>query len=197
RSLLPSSERVVGAAPRPSYFEAMSGLLNRGWAPLTGVIADREKFVDLPIPERYDLAADPLERSNLAGRDAVRDRTLAGVLRGYHAAAPGERLAEAADAIARLRALGYTSGTAARKAQYSEEDDPKRLVDLDAQIHRAVEAFNAGRADEAEAIYRSVIERRPDMAIAYRHLAFATARRAGPAEAAAVLRRGLRAGIQD
>src|SRR5262249_50105565 len=109
----------------------------------------------------------------------------------------GERIAEDAEAIARLRALGYTSGSAARKPQYTENDDPKRLVDLDAQIHRAVEAFNAGRGAEAEAIYRSVIERRPDMAIAYRHLAFITARRAGPAEAANVLRQGLRAGIQD
>jgi hypothetical protein len=44
--------------PRPSYFEAMSAMLNRGWAPLTGVLVDREKYVDLPMPERYDLTAD-------------------------------------------------------------------------------------------------------------------------------------------
>src|SRR5581483_7207146 len=38
RSLLPSQERTAAAAPRPSYFEAMAGMLNRGWAPLTGVL---------------------------------------------------------------------------------------------------------------------------------------------------------------
>jgi len=67
RSLLPGA-----AAPADqdvaSYFEAMSAMLNRGWAPLTGIVAGREKYIDLPIAERYDLAADPSERSNLAGR---------------------------------------------------------------------------------------------------------------------------------
>jgi len=65
RSLLPAAERAPGAAPRPSYFEAMSAMLNRGGAPLTGVAIDRDKFIDLPIPERYDLAADAAERTNL------------------------------------------------------------------------------------------------------------------------------------
>ena len=58
----------------PTYFESLSVSLNRGWAPLTGVISDGLKYVDLPIPELYDLAADPEEKKNLAGerRDAVR-----------------------------------------------------------------------------------------------------------------------------
>ena len=30
--------------------------LVRGWAPLRGVLAGRDKFIDLPIPELYDLA---------------------------------------------------------------------------------------------------------------------------------------------
>ena len=39
-------------------------------------------------------------------------------------------------------------------------------------MHDGVEAFSAGRAGEAVQIYQRVIARRPDMAIAYRHLAF-------------------------
>ena len=38
---------------RFTYFEALSGWLNRGWAPLSGVVADGIKYIDLPIPELY------------------------------------------------------------------------------------------------------------------------------------------------
>ena len=45
--------------PRSTYFEAMTPMLKRGWAPLSGVITGREKYIDLPIEELYDLAGDP------------------------------------------------------------------------------------------------------------------------------------------
>src|SRR5205814_1058470 len=70
------------------------------------------------------------------------------------------------------RALGYVSGSAAPKPRYTEADDPKRLVELDTDVHRAVEAFGAGRVADAVQIYERVIARRPDYALAYRHLAF-------------------------
>ena len=56
RTLLPAAERR-GAAVRTSYFEAMGAMLNRGWAPLTGVLADRDKLIDVPI-RAIRLAAD-------------------------------------------------------------------------------------------------------------------------------------------
>ena len=66
--------------PRPTYFEAMSGMLNHGWAPLTGALVGRDKWIDLPIAERYDLANDPSEHTNLAGRSPERDRELSTAL---------------------------------------------------------------------------------------------------------------------
>jgi arylsulfatase A-like enzyme/Flp pilus assembly protein TadD len=198
RSLLPASERRnPGASSRPSYFEAMGPMLNRGWAPLAGVLLDREKFIDVPIAERYDLSGDPAELSNLAGRSPERDRTLAASLRAYNAPAPGERVAEAPDAAAQLRALGYVSGHARAKVRYTEADDPKRLVELDQAIHDAVEAFSAGRAGDAAAIYQRVINRRPDMGIAYRHLAFIEAQRGNISRAIDVLQRALEKGVAD
>lgn len=197
RSLLSANERRGAGQPRASYFEAMSGMLNRGWAPLAGVLVDRAKFIDLPIPERYDLAADRAETTNLAGRDPARDRTLAQLLTGFAATSPAARLAEDAEATARLRSLGYLSASPAAKQRFTDADDPKRLVALDDDVHRAVEAFVAGRASEAEAIYRQVIDRRPDMAIAYRHLAFLLARRGNLADAIDVLRRAVNAGVTD
>ena len=196
RSLLTAEERA-STEPRPSYFESMSPMLNRGWAPLAGVVAGRDKYIDLPIAERYDLAADPAERSNLAGRSPDRDRTLAAALRGFGARPPGERRAEDADAAARLRALGYVAGTAAAKARYTEADDPKTLVDLDRDVHDAVDAFGAGRAADSAAIYERVIARRPDMGIAYRHLAFIERQRGNVTGAIDVLQRAVKAGVAD
>jgi arylsulfatase A-like enzyme/Tfp pilus assembly protein PilF len=160
------------ARRRASYFEALTSSLNRGWAPLHGVLVNREKFIDLPLPELYDLANDPSEQANLADTMAERRRALEARLKAFGPVAPGRRQAEDADTAARLRALGYTSGTAQQGKKYTEDDDPKRLIALDRQMHAGIEAFNAGRLQDAAAIYAGLIAKRPDMGVAYLHLAF-------------------------
>jgi len=197
RSLLAAQERRGRSAPRPTYFEAMSGMLNRGWAPLTGVLVDRDKYVDLPIPERYDLSRDREERSNLATRSPRRDRELLAALHGFNPVLPGQRLAENPAAAAELRALGYVSGDVPQRAHYTEADDPKQLVQLDRAVHDAVDAFGTGRLDEAVKIYQDVIGRRPDMAVAYQHLGFIEWQRGETMTAIELLRRGIRNGAAD
>jgi arylsulfatase A-like enzyme/Tfp pilus assembly protein PilF len=194
RSLLPPAERRTGS-PRPSYFEAMSAMLNRGWAPLSGVLVDRDKYIDLPIAERYDLAADTGEATNLVGRAPNRDRTLAGTLHGFDAPLPGRRRAEEPEVAARLKSLGYVAGDAPIKARYTEADDPKTLVAIDEEFHRAVDLYVGRRYEEAKAIYRQIIARRPDMAIAHRHLAFVSWETGQTREAIDVLLRALAAGV--
>ena len=193
RTLLPATERQA-TSNRPSYFEAMTSMLNRGWAPLTGIVAEREKYVDLPIVERYDLAADGHEAANLAGRMPERDRTLAAALRGFNAALPGTRRTEDPDAAARLRSLGYVTGDAPIKARYTEADDPKTLIAVDQELHRGVDLFTARRYDEAIQAYQNIIRQRPDMAIAYRHLAFVEWESGRPGDAINVLQRAVAAG---
>lgn len=166
-------EEIADADARASYFEALSASLNRGWAPLRGVLVGREKFIDLPLPEVYDLAQDPAERANLADTGPTRRRTLDARLREFGPTEPGERRAEDPETVARLRALGYTSGSSpARRKTYAERDDPKRLIDLDRAMHRGLDLFQNGRARDATDVYRDIVARRPDMAIAYLHLAF-------------------------
>jgi arylsulfatase A-like enzyme/tetratricopeptide (TPR) repeat protein len=194
RSLLPAGER---SAPTdlPSYFEAMSPMLNRGWAPLSGVLVGREKYIDLPVVERYDVAVDASETSNLAGRAPDRDRTLAAALRGFNAPLPGQRRTETPETAAQLRSLGYVSGTAAPKTRYTEADDPKNLVAIDQEFHRGVDLYVAKRYAEAVDVYRAIIAQRPDMAIAYRHLAFVMWETGQTAAAIDVLKRALAAGV--
>jgi Flp pilus assembly protein TadD len=175
----------------------MSGMLNYGWAPLAGVLVDRDKFIDLPIAERFDLEHDSAEQSNLFGRSPERDRVLAAAFNGFGPVLPGQRALEDPDAAARLRALGYVSGHAPAKARYTEADDPKRLIDLDGAIHRALEAFRTGSPAEAARIYQQVIERRPDMEVAYRQLATIAWQQGNAGGAVEVLRRALKNGVTD
>lgn len=158
--------------PRLTYFEAMTPMLKRGWAPLSGVINGRNKYIDLPIRELYDLAADPREARNLATSDAARAGALVADLRSLGAVLPGEQRAENAAVRAKLESLGYVSGSAARKARYTEEDDPKRLIDVDRLMMDGIELYRQGRITEAMDAYRAVLARRPAMGLAYRRLAF-------------------------
>lgn len=170
RSLL---DPIADADARAAYFEALSPSLNRGWAPLRGVVVGRAKFIDLPLRETYDLARDPAESVNLADKDQTGRQVLEARLREFGPTDPGERRAEDPETVARLRSLGYTSGAPlTAKKTYAEDDDPKRLVDLDQAMHRGLVLFQEGRVREAVDVYRTIVLRRPDMTVASLHLAF-------------------------
>lgn len=168
RSLLHATD----GEPRPTYFEAMTPMLKRGWAPLTGIIVGRDKYIDLPIRELYDLAADRQEANNLAASDAAKVAALTADLRALGAALPGEQRAESAAVRARLESLGYVAGGAARKSRYTEDDDPKRLIDVDRLMMEGIDLYRQGQLAKAMDAYRAVLARRPDMGLAYRRLAF-------------------------
>ena len=170
-----SGRSLLGAAApgRVLYFEALSASLNRGWAPLTGVLRDGLKYVDLPVRELYDLPSDPGETKNLA---PVRDadvRALARVL-PREAKEPPRLEASSREEIARLRALGYVVSAArpAARPSYGEADDPKRLLDLDQAIHRIIDRYQRGRMPEAIAEAEALVKGHPRLAIAVEHLAF-------------------------
>ena len=177
--------------PRVSYFEAMTAMLKRGWAPLMGVVSGRDKYVDLPIDELYDLGADPRETTNLAPAHADQVRTLTALLVGLNPSLPGAQTHESSESREALESLGYVSGSAPRKEHYTDADDPKRLIDVDGLMMDGIELHRAGRTDEAIADYRQVIARRPDMGLAYRRLAYLLWEQGHVAEAIATLRHAL------
>jgi len=123
---LPPFANVDGRSVRPfvsgerpfdhpgSYFEALNANLTRNWAPLTGLVRQRLKVIDLPIPELYDLSADPGEQHNLYASQRERARDLEARL----------------DQITK----GAPATTPART--YTADDDPKTLVQRGAPIRR-------------------------------------------------------------
>lgn len=149
---------------RDTYFESLSASLNRGWAPLTGVIRGGVKYIDLPVIELYDLPADPAEKTNAANerrRDVDAARKFLAPLRASLVPAPRTMSAEA---MARLRSLGYVSGTATAKTSYTAADDPKNLIHLDTKLHEAVASFQRKQPEQALRLVREVVAERPDMA---------------------------------
>jgi len=195
RSLAGSSLRdliATGQAPdRPSYFEAMTYNLVRGWAPLRGVLSGRDKYIDLPIPELYDLAADPKETQNLANTRRDRLNLLTSLLRTYNVAPPNRPGQESPEAVAALKSLGYISGSAPARARYTEADDPKRLVEIDRDLHTATDLFQNGETEKGIALVQTVIARRPDTADAYITLAHAYWEAGQPQAAIATLEKAL------
>jgi len=181
--VLPTVLDALGLAPPPgvagrsllgaaaaggdeSYFEALSASLDRGWAPLRGLVAGELKYVDLPLPELYDLRADPGEERNLvATRPADVDR-LRGRLAALRAAEarPSARVSEEPGTLEGLRALGYLAGGGApAKERYGEGDDPKRLVAFDAAAAEALRRHQAGDDEGAAAALGELLRQRPDM----------------------------------
>ena len=188
----------AGSGPdRPQYFESMTYNLVRGWAPLRGVLVARSKYIDLPIPELYDLVADPKEAANLAPKAADRVQVLLNTLKTYNVAPPDRPGQVSAEDVAALRALGYSSGSAAAKTTYTEADDPKQLVQVDTDLHSATTLYQDGKVPEAIAMLTSVITRRPDTADAYIQLAHAYYEAGQVQQAIDTLDRGMKAGAPE
>jgi arylsulfatase A-like enzyme/Tfp pilus assembly protein PilF len=165
---------AAGGAPAAdaTYFEALAGTLNRGWAPLYGLIQQRLKYVDLPLPELYDLAHDPHETRNLAASEPERLQAMRRALAVLRASErPISRTAEAAETRERLGSLGYVSGRAASESHYGEQDDPKRLIALDAALQEVVGRSLQGDREGALTRCRQLVAQRPNMALSWLFLA--------------------------
>jgi arylsulfatase A-like enzyme/Tfp pilus assembly protein PilF len=191
RSLVPLATGNA-APPTAAYFESLSASINRGWAPLYGVSRGSLKYIDLPIPELYDVAADPAESRDLIGSRPAEARELQQLLAGLRAddrkLAPARENAETRE---QLRSLGYLTGTAPAKTHFTDADDPKRLADIDRQIDEVVSLYQRGDLRGAIALGERLVARRPDMALSLVHLAFLYNQAGEHPRAASAIRRAL------
>jgi arylsulfatase A-like enzyme/Flp pilus assembly protein TadD len=190
RSLLRADDGTNDS--RAFYFEALDANLTRGWAPLVGVMADGWKYIDLPIPELYDLEHDPDEAHNLAARDQERLRVLRARLDGIAGrskAAPGAaRAAADAETTQRLASLGYVGSVEPiEKRTFSEADDPKNLVALNESFYAAIREQNSGQSETALKELRAVVAERPDFLAARRSAAAIQSALGRPAESIELL----------
>jgi len=155
RSLRLLSEPASG---RPIYIEAQEGWLAAGAVPVTAVVEGGLKFIELPVPELYDLATDPGEARNLYAESPDRARPLAAALRSILSApAVSSPAPRDADADARLRSLGYVAGGARTAGgAFTAVDDPKNVLPL---YERFLSILSGGGNDISG--LSAIVEERP------------------------------------
>ncbi|MEP6770054.1 MAG: tetratricopeptide repeat protein, partial [Acidobacteriota bacterium] len=178
-----------GNPPTDSYFESLSANFNRGWAPLRGLVRGRQKYIELPIPELYDLETDPGESRNLAPARSDALRRLRKELLAIPAGptAPGP---VGSDEAVKLRSLGYLSGSSEPKASYGPEDDPKNRISVDQRLHRFVELVQNGDNAGALVLAKELVAQNPRMRMGYEHLSFLLREKGDMAGALRVLEQG-------
>lgn len=180
--------------PRDTYFESLTAMLNRGWAPLTGVIHRGEKYIDLPIAELYDLPRDPGEKNNLRAERRRNAEEARQILAALPTAPTTDGRNISSEEAARLRSLGYLGGTAAAKKTYAAADDPKNLVAIDNQMHEVIGAYEAKDLPRALRLAKAVVAARPGMAAGRELLAFVLQQSEKPAGAIENLRAAIATG---
>ncbi|MGD0782199.1 MAG: sulfatase-like hydrolase/transferase [Candidatus Aminicenantales bacterium] len=189
-SLLPSirGQNQAALASRPIYFESLYAYYRRGWAPLRGFIKGPKKFIDLPLPEVYDLQADFGELKNLAGNDLGRERSeLAGLIKAESGAAAAPRARLDAAAREKLQSLGYVGGfQPPAKEKFGPADDLKTLLPFNRKFEEAQDLYFRADAVKSIALLRELIKERPDFDNPYLFLGsiFQAQRRLAEAEAA-------------
>lgn len=205
KSLLPLMLEPSRGKDRESYFEALSFNLNRGWAPLTGFYQEQYKYIELPIPEVYDLEADPKELENLHEESLRQARQmatgLADLVERY--STETSRAIQTAEldeeTVARLRSLGYavTPSEQSKPTKYTPDDDPKNLTHLSDMLDAGVAAHQSRRYEEAEKIFQSILEERPTFSAAYTNLAHVLEQTGRVKEAIGVLEQAIERGVQN
>ncbi len=194
RSLFPVL-RGAGWSESPIYFESMYPYYSHGWAPLRGIIHERGKFVDSPIPELYDLEKDFGETSNLSKSKGLSEyqRRLENLIRDQSSPL-SIRSRESIDreVLERLSSLGYVSRSpGSAEKNFGPKDDVKILLPFHNKVFEAMTLYGKGRTTDAVDMLNQVIKEREDIGIAYCRLGLVYMNEGHADEALDILRRGL------
>jgi arylsulfatase A-like enzyme/Tfp pilus assembly protein PilF len=192
-SLLPSLKRKK-LRKRIMYFESLLPYYSMGWAPIRGIIHDRDKFIDSPIPEFYDLVKDFDELQNLAEKkklDGYRKQLNKIIL--DQSSGESSKAAQGMDreTLEKLRSLGYIANfKGTKKEEFSIEDDVKILLPYHNKSVKALALCNEGKVREGMRFLKEVITERKNVSAAYLNLAMLYADQERLNDAIEVLRIG-------
>jgi len=193
QSLLPLIEEEKFEA-KPIYFESLSAYYNRNWAPLRGIIKNDHKYIDLPLPELYNLQDDFKEEKNLASIVDTKpyQKSLSLLLSQSRKTETAVLKKESREAVEAMKSLGYLSGSLEPKKKiFSASDDLKSLLPFHSKLTEAASFFNQGDAGKALQILEDLISRKKDFTTAYEYLANVYSEIGNKAKAIEALEAGL------
>ncbi len=164
---------------RRLYAESFAPLLDFGWSPLRALRDGRWKYIAAPRPELYNIESDPGETQNLISSEPQRASELARKINAISAASlPSSGPAPDADTLARLQALGYTSGS---RSPASAPPDPKDRREEAARLAQITSGELRGQ--RLEQALREVLREDPENPQANVRLAYALVEKQRCAEA--------------
>ncbi len=169
-SLLQTQEIQI---PRQIYSESVYARDAFGWSPLRVLRLGKNKYIQAPKAELYDLEADPHERTNLINRNfamaAELQNELAALLTRYK---PSERAVDpmlSPETLAQLESLGYLSAQPRGMEDNSGPDPKDRFAEF-TRYQNAYESFLAGHTATAMAGFEQILKSDPQNTLASFHL---------------------------
>jgi len=153
-----------------AYSETFYPFSSFGWSPLHALETSRYHFVDAPVPELYDEAADPDEKTNLAAQQTATVAVLRDKLQKLLSNRPYKPGADSnsglsPDALDKLRSLGYVAyrSPVSADALTSGLPDPKSKLWEFNSILESEDALRAGDTTKGRALLLAVREKDPEM----------------------------------
>ncbi|PYX01084.1 MAG: hypothetical protein DMG89_02705 [Acidobacteria bacterium] len=133
--------------------------LRFGWAPLRSVRADGVKFIQAPLPELYNLRADPGELKNTYQKSDPAAQKFQAMLSESKAKMPATTASERSvsqAAATNLNALGYASADS-KSGATADLPDPKDKIEEQNLLHTAMIASDDNRQSEARTALEKVL----------------------------------------
>jgi arylsulfatase A-like enzyme/Tfp pilus assembly protein PilF len=157
KSLVPLLAGDRAGDDRMAYSESYYPRYHYGWSELKSLRTSRFQYIQAPRPELYDVVRDPMERSNIFGRDGSQAERFVREMKrieersaGHGEASPAPRQMDD-DALEKLKALGYVGGftSSARLSRSAGLADPKDKIHLYNKIKQAEGASADREYDDA------------------------------------------------
>jgi arylsulfatase A-like enzyme/predicted Zn-dependent protease len=173
RSLIPAFFHRHRKVTPLAYSETFYPRFHYGWSDLKAVQDGRYKLILAPVPELYDVVADPLEEENLVYLqknvyESLSARAEAFIARAGHNAYEADYSKVDEETREKLAALGYV-GSFADPAKLAGKKlaNPKEKIGVFNRLSQAREMGMNGKADEAIAAIKGIIATDPDIVDAY------------------------------
>ena len=193
-SLIPSNKKKKKVRPA-IYFESLQPYYNLGWAPIRGIIQDKYKFIDSPIPELYDLENDfdEMKDISLINDLNIYQKQLSEILQTQEIreqSTANQTIDR--DALEKLKSLGYIGDyRGEKKKDFGPDDDVKVLLPYNNKSEEALRIWKEGNTKESIKLLKEVITENNRISISYIHLALIHKSEGRLNDAIQVLRIGL------
>jgi arylsulfatase A-like enzyme/tetratricopeptide (TPR) repeat protein len=153
---------------RRVYSETLYPRLHLGWSQLRSLTDSRNHYIESPAPELFDVVTDPRETRNVRGEHRRDATALADHLSKVPLNLQPQRAANTEE-MARLSALGYLSGAAAKTT--GPLRNPRDHINVLSRVQQTFVLNQQKRYSESVELCREILRDEPDLVDVYMQMA--------------------------